>query len=69
MKERKTCKHPGCKNYIKAKGYCNTHYKRLWAHGDANVVLSNVRVDKGYATSDGIPWPASHPSWEVNKGD
>ena len=35
MKKKKTCSIVGCENPQRSKGYCQTHYMRLYRHGDA----------------------------------
>ena len=37
------CALDGCDKIARAKGYCDTHYRRLKKHGDASVVLESGR--------------------------
>ena len=39
-----SCKFADCKNKVKAKGYCETHYQRVRRHGDVSIVKKSGRT-------------------------
>ena len=39
--EKKKCQINDCDKFVRAKGYCNTHYKALMAYGDPLIIKRN----------------------------
>lgn len=58
---KRTCAVDGCERAHEALGYCNTHYKRVRAHGSPHVVLNRVppfdeQVDRSGGPDACWPW-------------
>lgn len=57
MREKRApiCTMPGCGKPHAARGYCQTHYRRVLAHGDANIRLSPPGRYKHGARRKNVP--------------